>query len=517
MLPQPQPSSYRDGFNPSLCDAVPVSARRVLDVGCAAGRLGAELKQRVEGRYVAGIEIDAEAARVAATRLDDVFVVDVEESLPPIEPGSLDCIVFGDVLEHLRNPEIALRRLGQLLTADGSVIVSVPNVQHASVLKAIVRGDFMYQPEGLLDGTHLRFFTAMSFTKLMCDAGFLPRITYRVPSGAGHEFVERATPLLQLHGVSPDTAVESFDTFQYIFTGTRLQLPDAPFADTPISFVVCSNDPDQLESNLRRSPCLDPGTPHELIVLRDQASAADGYQAGREQATNDIVVFVHQDVYLPRGWDSQLIDQFTSAEHEYGPIGVAGAFGYTIDGDVSTHVGRIVDRQTLLAQPTPLPALVNGLDEVVLVMRRESPLRFDPRLGFHLYGADLSLQAREQRLAVVVLDVPCVHNSLFAHLPPAFAESRDRLLEKWPNVRPVFGSMGRLDDVLVAPLPVTWFDERNDLVERLALATDRADVLHTKLGTTQAELDDRQRHIQNIESSVFWKTRNGINRLLRRN
>ncbi len=516
MLPQPQSTSYREGFNERLCDAVPPGARRVLDVGCAAGRLGEELKRRLDGRYVAGIELDAAAARTAATRLDDVFVIDIEESLPPIEAGSLDCIVFGDVLEHLREPETALRRLGGLLADDGTVIISVPNVQHASVVKAVFRGDFMYQPEGLLDGTHLRFFTGMSFMKLMCDAGFLPRIEYRVPSGFGPEFVERATPLLQLFGVSPGGAAEAFDTFQYVLSGTRLQLPDTQFADTPISFVVCCSDTEQLESNLRRSPCLDPGTPHELIVLRDQASAAEGFHAGWEQATGELVVFVHQDVYLPRGWDSRLVEQFTKAEREQGPIGVAGAFGYTVDGDVSTHVGRIVDRQTLLEPPTPLPAPVTGVDEVVLVMRRASPLRFDPRLGFHLYGADISLQARQQHLAVVVLDIPCVHNSLFAHLPPAFAESRDQLLEKWSNVRPLFASMGRLDDMEVRPPPVTWFDERNDLVERLALTTARADMLEAELGTTEADLQDRRRHIQNIESSVVWRARDRVNRLLRR-
>ena len=523
MLPQPQSTSYHEGFNERLCDAVPVEARRVLDVGCAAGRLGAELKERLDGRYVAGIELDAAAARTAATRLDDVFVIDIEESLPPIEAGSLDCIVFGDVLEHLRDPETALRRLGGLLAADGIVIISVPNVQHASVLKALIRGDFMYQPEGLLDGTHLRFFTDMSFMKLMCDAGFLPQIEYRVASGTGPEFVERATPLLQLHGVSPDGAAAAFDTFQYVFSGTRLQLPDARFADTPISFVVCCDDTDQLESNLRRSPCLDPGTPHELIVLRDQASAAEGYHAGWEQATGELVVFVHQDTYLPRGWDSQLIEQFEAAERRYGPIGVAGAFGCAVDGGAPTPLGRIITRQQTLDLPTPLPASATGVDDALLVMRRDSPLRFDPTLGFHLCGVDLALQAHQQQLAVAVLDLPCVHNSLCRHLTPAFHKSRIRLLEKWPDVRPLHTPMGRLDDMEVQPVLVTWFDERNELAERLALAADRADMLEAKLGATEAklsateaELQDRRQHIQNIESSVVWRARGQVNRLLRR-
>ena len=73
----------------------------------------------------------------------------------------------------------------------------------------------------------------------------------------------------------------------------------------------------------------------------DQASAAAGYQAGREQATGDLVVFVHQDVYLPRGWDSQLIEQFAAAERRSGPIGVAGAFGVAVDGGVVPVTAKV--------------------------------------------------------------------------------------------------------------------------------------------------------------------------------
>jgi len=516
MLPQPQGELYRAGFNTNLCDAVPTGAQRVLDVGCGAGVLGAELKRRLDGRYVAGVEIDTAAARVAAEHLDDVFVIDVETTLPAIAEHSLDCIVFGDVLEHLRDPEAVLRRCGRLLADTGSVIISIPNVQHASVLKGLLRGDFMYQPEGLLDATHLRFFTHMSFMKLMCDAGFLPRIERRVASGVGPEFVERATPLLQHYGVSPEAAIDSFDTFQYIFSGTRLQLPEIPFADTSISFVVNCNDEDQLEANLRRSPCLDPGTPHELIVLRGQDSAADGFRKGAEIATGEILVFVHQDVYLPRGWDSQLIEQFKEAERRFGPLGVAGAFGFLVEDGDATPLGRVIDRQTLLDVPTPLPALATGLDEIVLAMRRDSPLQTDPALGFHLYGVDLALQAHELDLAVVVLNLPCLHNSLFHHLPPEFHESRVQLLEKWPDVRPLHASMGRLDGMEVRSVPPTWFDELTHRAEQFTVESARADALQASLAATEAELEDRRRHIENMEASIFWRVRRRVHRVLRR-
>jgi SAM-dependent methyltransferase len=506
MFPQPQPDNYYDGFNEHLLGAVPSHARRILEVGCARGRLGHELKRQDPSRYVAGVELDSDAAQVAGGRLDEVFVLDVQADIPPIEPGSLDCVLLGDVLEHLTDPEDVLRRYRDLLAPDGFVLISVPNIQHFSVIKNLLRGDFMYQPSGLLDATHLRFFTYMSFAKLMLDAGFLPKIENRIRSGEAQQLVESAAPLLTHCRVHPHAALEPLDSFQYIVSGTKL--PDAPpgFATTPITLVACVNDEDQLESNLLRSPCLDPGTPHEVILMRRQTSAADGFNAALEKARHDPVVFVQQDIYLPRGWDSRFLEQFRAAEERFATIGVAGVFGYTFGPDGKTDLGRVLDRYMLYDMPAPLPAMADGLDEIVLAVRRETPLRFDPGLRFHLYGADLCLSSRRQGLPVAVLDAPCLHNSLFAYLSPDFHTARERLLAKWPDIRPLHSSMGRLDTMQPQPVPGTWAD---DLRERAAQ-------LEAELAAVRERLDDRLRHIANMEASVFWRLRTAVHRLLRR-
>jgi SAM-dependent methyltransferase len=512
MFPQPTPDAYYEGVNARLLDAVPARAKRILEVGCAQGGLGLKLKQQDPARYVAGVDLDANAAQVAKERLDEVFVLDVQTDAPPIDQGSLDCVLFGDVLEHLVDPEDVLRRYRELLAPDGLVLVSLPNVQHFSVVKNLLRGDFMYQPAGLLDATHLRFFTHMSFAKLMMDAGFLPRIEERVRSGEAEQFVAAATPLLEHCGVHPDMAVEPLDTYQYIFSGRKL--PDAPdgWADTPLTLVACVNDEDQLESNLLRSPCLDPGTPHEVILMRQQPSAADGFNTALERARHDLVVFVQQDIYLPRGWDSRFLEQFREAERRFGRIGVAGAFGYTFGHEEQTHMGRVVDRHLLHDRPVPLPAKADGLDEIVLAVRRDTTLRFDPGLGFHLYGADICLTARSLGLPVAVLDIPCLHNSLFAYLSPDFHQVREQLLAKWPEIRPLYSSMGRLDTMQPHPVPTTWLD---DLRERAAQA-DAARERAAELESTRDRLEDRLQHIANMEASIFWKLRNLAHRALRR-
>jgi SAM-dependent methyltransferase len=506
MFPQPQPDHYHDGFNERLLGAVPSGAGRILEVGCARGRLGHELKRQDQRRHVAGVELDPDAARVAGERLDEVFVLDVQAETPPIEPGSLDCIIFGDVLEHLVDPEDVLRRYRHLLAPDGLALVSVPNIQHFSIVKNLLRGDFMYQPSGLLDSTHLRFFTYMTFARLMLDAGFLPRIEDRIRSGEAEPLVEAAAPLLTHCRVHPDAALEPLDTFQYVVSGRKL--PDTPsrFGSTPITFVACVNDDDQLESNLLRSPCLDPGTPHEVILMRRQTSAADGFNTALEKAGHDLVVFVQQDIYLPRGWDSRFLEQLQEAERLFPTIGVAGVFGYSFGPDGKTDHGRVLDRQLLHDMPTPLPAGADGLDEIVLAVRRDTPLRFDPSLGFHLYGADLCLASRRQGRPVVVLDAPCLHNSLFAYLSPDFHRARERLLAKWPEVRPLYSSMGRLDTMAPQPVPPTWVDELRGSVARL----------EGELASVHDRLDDRLQHIANMEASVFWRLRNLVHRMLRR-
>jgi SAM-dependent methyltransferase len=516
MFPQPQPDHYYDGFNEHLLAAVPERARRILEVGCARGRLGYECKRQDPSRYVAGVELDADAALAAKERLDDVFVLDVQAEVPPVDSAGFDCLIFGDVLEHLVDPEDVLRRYRQLLAPGGVVLVSLPNIQHYSTIRSLLRGDFPYQPSGLLDATHLRFFTHMSFAKLMLDAGFLPTVVDRIRSGEADPFVEAAVPLLQRCGVHPHAASEPLDTFQYIISASQLPDPPPRFAPDPITFVACVNDDDQLESNLLRSPCLDPGTPHELLLLRGQRSAADGFNAALEQARHDLVVFVQQDIYLPRGWDHRFREQLALAETSMGPVGVAGPFGYRFGPEGKTSVGRVLDRQFVHDMPTPLPAEAHGLDEIVLAVRRDTPLRFDASLGFHLYGADLCLAARDRGLAVAVLDAPCLHNSLFAYLSPQFHTARERLLAKWPVPRPLYSSMGRLDGMEPQPVPATWVEE---LAERAAgrdAERDRRAEAERELAEVRARLEDRLRHVANMEASVFWKLRDLAHRMLRR-
>jgi hypothetical protein len=209
------------------------------------------------------------------------------------------------------------------------------------------------------------------------------------------------------------------------------------------SFIVCLSDDSVLDANLMASPCLGSGTPHEVVAIRNAPSAAAGLNLGVGRAKHGWIVCVHQDVFLPSGWDHQLKEQLREAERRFGPIGVAGVYGV---GDVvegpgrplaAQRIGRVVDRGRMLDEAPELPAPVATLDELLLVVRRDTPLRFDPALGFHLYGADLCLQARERGLAVVALNALYHHNSQSAGLPEPFFDSARVFARKWAHQLPI--------------------------------------------------------------------------------
>jgi 2-polyprenyl-3-methyl-5-hydroxy-6-metoxy-1,4-benzoquinol methylase len=150
---------------------VPAEAQRILDVGCGAGTFASRLK-RERGAEVWGVELDPEAAKTASAEIDRVLVGDALAVLDELPAGTFDCIVLNDILEHLVEPEQLLVGLGPKLTATGCLVASIPNVRHFPHLwQLVVRGEWTYTDEGILDRSHLRFFTRKSIKSLFtqCD------------------------------------------------------------------------------------------------------------------------------------------------------------------------------------------------------------------------------------------------------------------------------------------------------------------------------------------------------------
>lgn len=162
---------YIDKRN-DLAALVPSNVQSVLDVGCAEGHLGAALK-RQGVQYVVGVEQNKVMAAAARNRLDAVYVMDIEQQPWPFSNERFDCVIFGDVLEHLINPWQTLLAVRSVINTGGIVIISIPNLRFWAVLKGLaVYGRWNYTEWGILDSGHLRFFTLNSLRRLLWWCGF---------------------------------------------------------------------------------------------------------------------------------------------------------------------------------------------------------------------------------------------------------------------------------------------------------------------------------------------------------
>ena len=155
-----------------LIELIPQKARRILDVGCNIGETGRLLKER-GFEEIFGIEINPLAAQEAKPYYKQVIVADVERGVLPFVNRFFDCILYGDVLEHLVDPWKVLRLHKEILADDGVIICSIPNIRFYRVLKALIfKGRWDYMPLGILDRTHLRFFTIKTIQDMFQETGY---------------------------------------------------------------------------------------------------------------------------------------------------------------------------------------------------------------------------------------------------------------------------------------------------------------------------------------------------------
>lgn len=206
--------------NLDLLELVPAGVERVVEAGCSSGALGqAFLSRHPEVEYI-GIEMVPEYAEVARNRLSEVVIANVEQmedrSFDVLNPT--DCWIFGDVLEHLYDPWKTLARVRRSLGEGGCVVACIPNAQHWSVQALLNVGDFRYQDAGLLDRTHIRWFTRKTIIDLFKTSGF------EIEEMGGRVFEEparaQALPairsLAQACGADPDEAERDAMPLQYL-------------------------------------------------------------------------------------------------------------------------------------------------------------------------------------------------------------------------------------------------------------------------------------------------------------
>lgn len=234
-----------------------------------------------------------------------------------------------------------------------------------------------------------------------------------------------------------------------------------------IAVVAAVNNDSILQRDLASSPLISEGHTR-LIIERGHDSAASALNSGLDRADEDLVVFAHQDVYLPRGWERRLNAAVDALEVEGNPWAILGVAGVDESG---TFAGRIYSsglrREYGIPLPSPLPIV--SLDEALIVLRKSSGLRFDESLpGFHLYGTDIVQTAILNGLGAYVFDGPIIHNSKpeLSHFW-AYGRTYRSMQRKWRRHLPI-----PTNNALITRAGLPLLRMRIHTVRRLVLRID---------------------------------------------
>lgn len=213
---------YYDYARPEVVALVPATARRVLDIGCASGALGAALKAS-GGREVWGIEINPAIAARAESRLDRVLIGDALARGAELADASFDAVVMADSLEHIDDTGAALALARRVMTDEAKLVLSLPNVRHWSILRMLLVGDWHYTEAGIMDRTHLRFFTLRSATRTLREAGFEiehaegTKIAAAPPDG----FLEGLAAVLEKQSLDASSLAREAELYQFLLVCSK--------------------------------------------------------------------------------------------------------------------------------------------------------------------------------------------------------------------------------------------------------------------------------------------------------
>jgi SAM-dependent methyltransferase len=206
--------------NPDLLKIMPASSMSVIEVGCSSGALAREFKKVNSACDYHGVEIDADYTELAKRFCDSAETLNIDNADQEFYSihSNRDCWVFGDTLEHLSNPWNVLKQIRQVIPEGGCVVACIPNAQHWSIQAKLSIGDFRYEESGLLDKTHLRWFTRQTLLELFRSSGF--EVDEGWPRIFNEPHRDRFLPLIgemaKAANSDPQVAMEDALPFQYV-------------------------------------------------------------------------------------------------------------------------------------------------------------------------------------------------------------------------------------------------------------------------------------------------------------
>jgi 2-polyprenyl-3-methyl-5-hydroxy-6-metoxy-1,4-benzoquinol methylase len=213
---------------------IPSGSHKILDVGCGVGSTSRQLKELGKANEIVGIEINEEVARDSSDAIDKLHIGDVETMDIPYPEKYFDYILLADVLEHLIDPRGVLHKCKSLLLDDGYIIATFPNIKHYNVLiRMILFDEFRYSDAGILDRTHLRFFTKKEIIKMFQDEQFelVDLIHLHAPIKPTYEETDKVLSSLPSRlryksalYITQQLVKSSFGAFQYLLKAKKWEI-----------------------------------------------------------------------------------------------------------------------------------------------------------------------------------------------------------------------------------------------------------------------------------------------------
>jgi SAM-dependent methyltransferase len=163
-----------EGYNNNLMDMIPRDAKKIIEIGSSSGAIAREFKKINPSCNYIGYEVDQKYVEFSKRYCDEAYLLNIDDAREDFfnQYKDVDCWVFGDVLEHLKDPWKVLSSIRKVIPQNGCVVACIPNIQHWSILVKLAIGDWRYEDSGLLDRTHLRFFTRQTIIEMFDSCGF---------------------------------------------------------------------------------------------------------------------------------------------------------------------------------------------------------------------------------------------------------------------------------------------------------------------------------------------------------
>ena len=295
---------YHNLVRPEILNLIPSTSKSILDLGCGTGALGKEIRFR-QPCHVTGIELNKEAVEIAKKNLDVAICDNLNRYNPTLSSARYDTIILADILEHLISPWGVLKKFAYVLTDGGTVIASIPNAAHPWIVSQMQRGLFRYEPAGILDITHLRFFTKTTIGQLFYKAGL--KITKITPwpneNNPTQYLVTAVKPLLEHK--KPIATILILTLNGWKFTA---QCIDSIKAHTVIPYkiiVIDNGSTDETVQNLRKDTSI------FHIENTCNLGFAAGFNVGLELVNTPYFAICNSDIVVSQKWLKHLAEHLS--------------------------------------------------------------------------------------------------------------------------------------------------------------------------------------------------------------